>query len=235
LGIKFNDNEDLYASFSTKDSFIDSENYLVLEYPDHFSIDGSKKVRVKYLGEKFAAINSFFFDYLKEYHVPAAFVKNHNKNSLKFLKYERFKFHIKILNIVDKRIADLFGLQEKELLDLPVFEIHYGNGNDSLISESYLMAFDLCTPEELKIMNRICSKVNAVLKSFFERRNSILAETICHFGKHKNKIFLIDDFTPKSLKILPLNKEDKWIDPYKLETSAGIKQYTDHLLNLMSA
>ena len=64
----------------------------------------------------------------------------------------------------------------------------------------------------------MCSKINAVLKSFFERRNLLLAEVCCIFGKNDEKIFLIGDFTPKSLKILPLDQESKWSDPYKLTT-----------------
>jgi phosphoribosylaminoimidazole-succinocarboxamide synthase len=81
----------------------------------------------------------------------------------------------------------------------------------------------------------MCSKINAVLKSFFERRNSLLAEVTCHFGKSEDKIFLVDDFTPASLKVLPLNQNDRYPDPYKFGTSAEIKQYTDHLFNLMSS
>ncbi len=88
----------------------------------------------------------------------------------------------------------------------------------------------------LKLINRICSKVNAVLKSFFERRNFCLAEVTLGFGKHEDKIFLVDDFTPRSLKIIPSDKESKkYLDPYKLDTAAEVKNYTDHLLNLMSA
>ncbi len=235
MGIKFNNNQTLYEDLSKKGPPLDNKDYLVLEYPDHFNVNDSKKVKVKDLGEKFASINSFFFDYLKEYHIPTAFVKNQDKNTLKFVRYERFKFYVKILNIVDKRTSKIFGLTEGDFLNLPIFEIHYGENKDSLISESHLIAFDLCSMDDFKIINRICSKVNAVLKSFFERRNSILAEAVCHFGKYEDKVFLVDDFTPRSLKIISSNKDDKWIVPYKLETSAEIRKYTDRLLNLMSA
>jgi len=151
------------------------------------------------------------------------------------IKHKRFPFAVKILNVADKRTAKIFNIKESEVLNLPVFEIHTGNGKDTLISESHLIAFDLCTVEQMKLINRICSKVNAVLKSFFERRGYILAEANCHFGKYDEKIFLVDDFTPKSLKIIPLNKSEKSIDPYKFSTSAEIKHYTNHLFNIMSA
>ncbi len=222
------------GEISKKELALDGQDYVIIEYSDHYSENGSNNIKVKDLGEKFTTINSFFFDYLKGFHVPAAFVKAHDKNTLKFIKHERFPFSVKILNIINKRTAKIFDKKEHDILTLPIFEFHYGDNKDSLISESHLIAFDLCSNEDIKVINRICSKVNAVLKSFFERRNAVLAEATCHFGKHEDKIFLVDDFTPKSLKILPSNKEDKWTDPYKFSTSADIKKYTDHLLNLMS-
>ena len=214
---------------------IDEHDYLIIEYLDSFNPNGNKKVQVKNLGEKFAAINSFFFDYLKEYHIPAAFVKMHNKTTLKFVKHTRFPFYVKIINIIDKRTAKIFSKKESEILNLPIFEIHFGEGKDSLITESHLISFDLCTNEDIKVISRICSKVNAVLKSFFERRGYLLAEASCSFGKFEEKIFLVDDFTPRSVKVIPLNKNSNGIDPYKFNTSAEIRHYTDQLFNMMSA
>jgi hypothetical protein len=62
-----------------------------------------------------------------------------------------------------------------------------------------------------------------------------MAETTCSFGKFDDKIFVVDDFTPRSLKVIPLIKDNKTIDPYKFATAAEIKHYTDQLYNLMSA
>jgi phosphoribosylaminoimidazole-succinocarboxamide synthase len=233
LAVKFNNNKDLYEESLKKDHSIDENDYKIVHYPDFFTTNG-KKVKVKSLGEKFASLNSFFLDYLKEYHIPAAYINSSDKNSLRFLNYERFPFEVKILNIIDKRTAKIFGKKEHELLPLPIFEFHVGNGKESLISESHLSAFEICTYDDMKLINRICSKVNAVLKSFFERRETILAEVNCSFGKHEDKIYIVDDFTPKSLKIFPLNKDPKSPDPYKLTTASEIKKYTDHLHSFKS-
>ncbi len=198
-------------------------------------MDGnSKKIKSKDIGEKFASINAFFFDYLKEYHIPAAFVKNVDKNHLKFIKYEKFPFFVKILNITDKRTAKIFGDKEGKQLGIPLYEFHFGDGKDTLISESHLISYNLCSNDDLKLISRMCSKINAVLKSFFERRNLLFAEVSCNFGRCNDKIYLTDDFTPKSIKVLPINNEAKLCDPYKLSTSAQIKNYTNQIYNLMS-
>jgi phosphoribosylaminoimidazole-succinocarboxamide synthase len=218
-----------------KEMPLDDQNYLLLEYQDFYTNGGAKKIKVKDLGEKFASINSFFMDYLKGYHIPSGFVKSHDKKALTFIRHERFPFYVKILNLVDKRTAKIFSKKEGDSIQLPIFEFHIGEGKDSLVSESHLIAFDLCSVEDIKIISRICSKVNAVLRSFFERRGEILAEVNCSFGKNDNKIYLVDDFTPKSLKIIPLSPDNKWVSPYKFDTAATIRKYTDHLFTLMSS
>jgi phosphoribosylaminoimidazole-succinocarboxamide synthase len=213
----------------------DDQNYLMVEYPDYFFPVKNKKVKVKDLGQKFTSINSFFFEYLKEYHIPCAFIKNHQKNSLVYLKFDQLSFSVKILNASDKRTAKIFSIKEGDQLALPLFEYHYGNSRESLVSESHLTAFDLCTNEDLKLINRICSKVNAVLKAFFERRGETVAEVTCSFGKCENKIYLVDDFSPLSLKIFPNGNAEKWTNPYILNTSKEMRTYTDFLFNITSS
>lgn len=231
---EFNNNRAFFRELGKKDFPFDDQNFVLHEYDDYYINGGTKKIKSKDLGIKFASINSFFFDYLKEYHIPSGFVKIKDKRSLKFIKHERFPFIVKILNTIDKRTAKIFRKKEGSHLQLPIFEYHYGNENSSLVSESHLISFNLCTFDELRLIVRICSKINAVLKSFFERRNMLFAEVCCSFGKNNNKIYLVDDFTPKSLKVFPMSEKIKWSDPYKLANASQIKSYTDHLYHLMS-
>lgn len=216
-----------------KDIPLDEGNYQVLEYLDSYQVNG-KKVKIKELGKKVASTSAFFFDYLKEYHIPTTFLRKDGENSLKFSTYKELAFRVKILNHADKRNAKIFGMKEGAELNLPVFEFHYGCGKESLISESHLISFDLCNTEDMKLITRICSKINAVLKSFFERRNENLAEVCCHFGKNDDKLFLIGDFSPASIKTYPKNESGKWVNPYKLTTAAEIRKYSDHLFNIAS-
>lgn len=159
----------------------------------------------------------------------------HDQNSLKFVKYEEYPFRIKILNVADKRTAKIFSTKEGDELELPIFEWHYGDGKDSLVSESHLISFDLCSYDDLKMINRVSTKVNAVLKAFFERREEALAEVCATFGKFENKIYLIGDFSSMSLKIIPYEPGKKWVSPYKLNTSAEVKRYSDHLFSILTA
>ena len=212
---------------------LDSEDYLNQYFPDYVINGKSKKIKFNNLGENFAKTNIHFLDYLKTYHVPVASVKLIDKNTIKFIKYNPISFSIKILNYIDKRTSKIFGKKEKEHLDLPLYEYHVGKGNNTLVSESHLISFNLINFEQLKTINRICSKVNAVLRSFFERRGVFLGEVTCSFGKHGEKIYLVNNLTPLSLKITEQNNKNKFIDPYKLETPAKLRNYTEYILNLI--
>ncbi|NNJ53456.1 MAG: hypothetical protein HKP17_09810 [Ignavibacteriaceae bacterium] len=209
----------------------DEQNYQLIEYDDYYYSEKNKKIRIKDLGKKFASINSFFYEYLKEYNIPCAYVKKTGTKSLLFIKYSPLSFRVKILNSADRRISKVFNVKQGAELTLPVIEYHYGNEKESVISESHLIAFNLCNYDDLKFINRLCSKINAVVRSFFERRDEITAELTCGFGKYEGKVYLTDDFSPMSLKIFKINEDGKLPDPYKLETAGQMNKYTDHLYN----
>ena len=224
----------MIATTKQTDLPFDGANYQLIEFEDFFYLNGTKKIKIKDIGKKVASTNSFFFEYLQEYHIPNAFHIKDSDNSLKLLSTKEFPFRIKILNCADKRNAKIFSLKEGAEFALPIFEFHYGDGKDSVVCESHLISFNLCSTEDLKMITRICSKVNAVLKSFFERRNEIMAELSCTFGKSEDKILLTGDFSPTSLKIFPKDEAVKWTNPYKLTKALDVKKYTDHLYNIAS-
>lgn len=221
--------------FKNKEIAFDEQNYQVIEYSDYFIPGKNKKVKVKDLGKKFTAISSFLYDYLQGYHIPTVYTGLKNPTSLTFLKFIPIPLKVRILNNADKRTAKIFSIKEYAPLQFPVFEYHYGDVKDSIISESHLITFDICNLDELKIINRLCSKINAVLKSFFERRNRQMAEVSCSFGKFENKIILFEDFTPLSIKIIPADGDKKAVDPYNLDTAAQMKNYSDQLLKIISS
>jgi len=203
----------------------------LVEYQDFFITSKNSKVTAKNFGEKSALLSSYFLEYLKGYNIPCAFVKKADKRSLLFLNYTEFLFRVKILDSADVRTAKIFAIKSGSPLELPIQEYHYGNSKESVITESHIISFNLCSYDELKMINRLCSKINAVVKSFFERRRVSLVELTCIFGKFDGKIYLIGDFSPLSIKVSN-NKLDEKLDPFKIETFAQMKKYTDYLLKL---
>jgi phosphoribosylaminoimidazole-succinocarboxamide synthase len=218
-----------------RENFADpTASHQLVECKDFFITQKNTKVAARGLGEKSALLNSYFLEYLKGYNIPTAFVKLADKKILQYLKNTEFPFSVKVLNGADARTAKIFSVKPGSPLDLPVQEYHYGEAKDSVVSESHLVSFNLCTYDELKMINRLCSKINAIIRSFFERRNASLVELTCKFGKFESKIYLLGDFSPVSLKIINNISDEKLPDSYKIETFAQMKKYSDFLLKLIS-
>jgi len=208
------------------------QDYKLVEYYDYFVTNKNKKVNLKHLGEKTAQISSYFFEYFKGYNIPCAFVEKESKKKVKLLNTDDFGFQIKIINSTDFRTAKIFSVKKGSPLQIPLIEYHYGSSKDSLVTESHLISFDLCTYDEFKLMNRLCSKINAILASFLERRNTLLLELMCIFGKFEGKIYLVGDFSPGSIKVFDNKETEKLPDPYKIESFAQMRKYSDYLLKL---
>ncbi|MCS7053680.1 MAG: hypothetical protein NZM09_08090 [Ignavibacterium sp.] len=209
------------------------EKYIQVEFLDTVIIDNNK-FKIKDLGLKVTELSTYFFEYLTGYQVPTAYVKRDSTNILKYVDYSEFSFIVKVLNHADKRISKIFGIKEHQELKLPIYEFRYGNSKDNLINESHLLSFELCNSEDLRVIMRISSKINAVLKSFFERRNEVLTELDLRFGKFQDKVYLCGDFSPFVIKVFPSQENSKWTDPNKMKTASDIKKYTDFLYNIVS-
>lgn len=209
------------------------DKYIQIEFLDTVIIDKTK-LKIKDIGKKVTDLSTYFFEYLTGYQVPTAYVKRDAENIIKYVNYSEYPFIVKILNHSDKRIAKIFGIKENVELKLPVYEFRYGEAKDNIINESHLLSFDLCNSEDMKVILRISSKINAVLKSFFERRNEILTELDLRFAKFQDKIHLSGDFSPFVIKVYPVEQTSKWIDPNRMKTAAEIKKYTEFLHNIVS-
>jgi len=199
----------------------------IIKYTDEFALNGKTTLKKRNISKVFALINSFFFEYLIKYNIPTGFIEQIDQKSIKLAKHERFPFYVRVVNYVDRRTSRIFSIKEGKSLSLPVFEYRMGKSPDNLITESHLLSLDVCSYKDFKVIKRICSKTNAVLKSFCERRNSSLMEFNLFFGKDDDKIFLVDDFSPLSLRINSLNYSSNF------KTEEDFHNYADFLVKLI--
>ena len=216
------------------DSTKSMQEKIIIDYHDYFFTSKNNKLAVKNLAEKSVSIGTFFFEYINGYNIPCSFIKKESSKSISFIRTDEIPIKIKIINSADSRTAKIFSIKIGSNLQLPIIEYHHGNQKETLISESHIISFNLCNYEELKIINRLCSKVNAIVKSFFERRNINLLELTCMFGKFEDKILLIGDFSPLSIKIDDIINVEKLPDPYKLETASLMNKYSIFLAKLIN-
>lgn len=147
--------------------------------------------------------------------------------------HKSFPFHIKLLNVVDKKSSKILSKKENENLTIPVSEIFFNHESEIPLNDSHIISYELSSVPDLKIIHRICTKLNVVLKSFFERRNFTLAEHKCYFGKYNDKVFVTGDFSPTNFKIFSTDGNANYLN--KFNTPFELKKYTETFLELIKS
>jgi phosphoribosylaminoimidazole-succinocarboxamide synthase len=195
-----------------------NEDQLLLEFTDNFVIsDGEKKGKIKGKSHHNTDMSSHLSEYLESYHIMTHFISREGDNELAVKKSEELPVDVVITNVASGSICRRFGLEEAMVLDAPIIEYFYENEKikNPLINDSHMVALKFATAEEVRSIVRILPKVNAVLKSFFERRKLQLVEFRARFGKYKGHIILTSTLGIECFKVWDMETRDKYeVDRY---------------------
>lgn len=176
----------------------DVPDLLIQEFVDDGpAFNGKRRVKIKDRGALNNELSSLIFEYLNGYHVQSHFVKKLSANEMLVRRLEIMPLEVVVRNIAAGRLCRNHGLREGQELPHPIIEHYLKNrqlGNP-LLNEFHISAFGLATPEELKVINRTASKINAVLKSFFDRRELKLVDFKLEFGRYKGQILVGDEIS----------------------------------------
>lgn len=200
--------------------------------PDTTKYIKGSRLRFKGLGEKNSIINSFFLDFLKGYNLPVLFRERVDANKIAFHPHTPLPVIIRVINYTDQKMAHTFSLEYGTPLSTPVL-LHFLHREPIVfLSESQLISFNVLPVQHLRSINRLAGKTNAVLKSFFERRNLVLCEFICSFGIVDEKIAVIGDFLSPSLQVASVTN-GSLPKPLTVSGTRELKMYTEQLLDFI--
>ena len=209
----------------------DREDQLILQFNDETtSFDGEVKSKFKNKSAYKNDISEAIFEYLHSYNIPTHFYKKHAANELQVKKLDMIPIKIIIRNIAAGTLCKRFKVEEGLLLKYPVIEYYLKTQNSEpiLIHESHAYAFDYASPDEMKHISRLALKINAVLKSFFERRSLKLVDYQLEFGRYQNQIYLGDEITPDTSRIWPIETSDrKSKKKYSFKNGAAEESYKE--------
>jgi phosphoribosylaminoimidazole-succinocarboxamide synthase len=189
----------------------ESEDQLIITFSDNMvDADGNVKGKVKGKAAKNNDISSQIFEYLESYNVMTHFVSKLNDKDMQVKKCELLPLKIVISNAVEKSLSKKFGIKEGSLLPAPIVEYYYKNDKlkNPIVNESHMNALNLIGQEEVHFLGRTVVKVNAVLKSFFERRNMILSELRLSLGRYRGYLLVADEITPDTCKFWSIDGEN---------------------------
>jgi phosphoribosylaminoimidazole-succinocarboxamide synthase len=206
------------------------------EYPGSLQLPTGKKIRYKTIAEDFTELNRFFLEYIASFNIPVALQGKVDDKTLLFAEAIPYQFLVKISNHLDPRTSAAFNKPAWEQYPIPVIEYTLSEPGYEPALQNQIISLGLAPVEELKFMNRLCTKINAVMKSFFERRDAALISFCCQFGKSEDKIILTGEFTPPCIRAIP-NAELPTAGEnfFQFEDAAQLKKYVEFLLGAIKA
>ncbi len=188
----------------TKRVYEDGPSTLELEFLDLAELpDGRLKAPFKGKGEVCARFSEAVFRYLESYNIGHHFLSMSGEARMKVRRLDMLPLSVRVRNLAAGDLAEIFPVQEGQLLDVPVVELFYKRPGAGLVpvNTSHCLAFHLATEDELRAVDRMASKINAVLRSFFDRRDIQLVDVELEFGRHQGQLLLGDEISPDTCRL----------------------------------
>jgi phosphoribosylaminoimidazole-succinocarboxamide synthase len=156
-------------------------------------------------------ISSYLFKYLAGFRIPTHFMEKASSSDMLGKQLTMIPLQIRIHNVASGEFSRRYGVKEGTELTVPVIEHYYKNSDlDSpLVNEFHIYSLGLASPDQLRTMNRLASKTNVVLKSFFERRELKLLTANLEFGVAGNQITISDEISPRTCRFADLQNKDR--------------------------
>lgn len=201
----------LFDNMSEKIFATDKSDEVVIEF-QNYEAEGDKKEKIKGRASATNAVSCSMFEYLESYNVPTHFIRKLDEKSYLAKRVETIPMIVSIWNLASGELTKRFALDEGKVLEYPVVEMYLKNPDlkNPMISEYHAYALGLCDRKEIGNILKISTKVNAVLKSFFDRKKMKLVNFQIEFGKLGHQIVLCDGLGMGSLIVWTVDDDGKF-------------------------
>jgi len=182
----------------------DDDNQLLIHFKDEATaFDGVKKGKIKGKGIVNNKISCHLFQYLERYNVPTHFIEQASDNEMLVKKVEIIKMEVAMRNIAAGHLCKRYGIEEGTDLQTPILEFYLKDDSlhNPLINEYHAYALELTTREEMQYFSKQAIKINAVLRSYFHRRDILLVDFKLEFGRLGDEIILADEISPDTCRL----------------------------------
>ena len=181
----------------------DNPDYVIQYFKDDATaFNAKKRGTIVSKGILNNEISETFFRLVEREGVPTHFVERLNEREMLVKKLQIIPVETVVRNIIAGSLAKRLGLEEGKTLRQPILEYFYKSDplDDPMINASIAIALDMATPEELRRVDELALKVNAVLRTFLESKGLLLVDMKLEFGRHHGQILLGDEICPDTCR-----------------------------------
>jgi len=188
----------------------DTPEHCIQVFHSNGSENGKKRPKPQDVDILRNQISAYLFEYVEGYHIPTHFVNKLGPAEMLVKWLDPIPLTVRIYNNSHPELMQRLGYPGTTPLEYPVIEHYYtkDQGQPGWVNEFHVFALGIATPEEFKQINRIASKVNAVLRGLCERRQLHLAEINMEFGRHNGQVLLGSEISPMTCRLFDMSIPD---------------------------
>ena len=189
----------------------DEDKVIIVFKDDATAFNALKKAKFEGKGKLNCLISSKIFEVLIKNNIPTHFVELENENSFIAKKIKVIPLEIVLRNIAYGSLCKQTTIKSGTVLETPLIDIYLKNDelNDPLITKDRIKLMNILSPQDLDLIIDLTSKINVILKSFFNNIQLKLVDFKLEFGyDSKNNIILGDEISPDNCRLWDLNQKN---------------------------
>ena len=190
----------------------DADLFIVEYKDDATAFNGEKRGTITGKGVINNKMSNILFKMLEANGVKTHFVKELSDRETLVKAVKIIPLEIIIRNVAAGSFSKRYGVEEGRELKAPTLEFSLKNDalNDPLINNYHIIALDIASEAELKIISDMAFKINELLKNYFANIGVKLIDFKIEMGRDKdNNIILADEISPDTCRFWDAETNEK--------------------------
>lgn len=195
--------EQLYEGKAKKVFKTDDEKLYIVSYKDDATaFNGEKKGTIVGKGVVNNRMSNIMCRMLEQNGIETHLVEELNDRETVVKAVEIVPLEVIVRNVAAGSFSKRFGVEEGTVLKNPTLEFCLKDDalGDPMINDYHILALDIATEEELKVMSEMTLKINDLLKEHFLKIGVKLIDFKIELGRVDGKIILADEISPDTCR-----------------------------------
>ncbi len=211
----------------------DEKLYIVSYKDDATAFNGEKKGTIVGKGVVNNRMSNILCQMLMANGIETHLVKELNDRETVVKAVQIVPLEVIVRNVAAGSFSKRFGVEEGTVLKNPTLEFCLKDDalGDPMINDYHILALDIATREELKVMREMTFKINSLLVEHFSKIGVKLIDFKIELGRVDGKIILADEISPDTCRFwdaLTNEKLDK--DRFRRDLG-GVEEVYQEMLN----
>ncbi|MDF2614911.1 MAG: phosphoribosylaminoimidazole-succinocarboxamide synthase [Clostridia bacterium] len=212
----------------------DDERFFIVSYKDDATaFNGEKRGTIEGKGVVNNRMSNIMCQMLAKHGIETHFVEELNERETVVKAVKIVPLEVIVRNVAAGSFSKRFGVEEGTVLKNPTLEFCLKDDalGDPMINDYHILALDIATEEELRVMSEMTFKINSLLVEHFAKLGVKLIDFKIELGRVDGKIILADEISPDTCRFWDA-KTNKKLDKDRFRRDlGGVEEVYQEMLN----